>query len=386
MARFQKLRDSAYKSALGSNYLEQGKYAEALASTGAEPEAVDAKTPAVSLVEKDEAPPRRVDGRPRGPRRRRGARRGRGRARRAARAARRGGPLADVTEKAGLAGVAALAAVAGDYDNDGLRTCWSSARAACRSSATRAAGASRTRPLRSRPGRTPRRPPPSWTSTTTATSTSSWRAGEADGPGLVLQNNGDDLHRHHGGRAARRGRRGGRGRADRLRQPARRRPLRPEARPPRALQEHARRQLRGPGGGARARRHGAVPQRRRRRREQGRLHRLLPRGEGRVLARAQRRPRGVPGRARAAGGGGRARRAARGLRQRRPPRPPGGHREGAAAPPQPGTSWADVSAPAFAAPAAGQGARGGRPRRGRPRRATATRTRSSRRPRPSRRA
>ena len=57
MAAFQKLRDSAYKSALGSNYLEQGKYAEALASTGAEPEAVDAKTPAVSLVEKDEALP-----------------------------------------------------------------------------------------------------------------------------------------------------------------------------------------------------------------------------------------------------------------------------------------------------------------------------------------
>ena len=57
MAAFQKLRDSAYKSALGSNYLEQGKYAEALASTGAEPEAVDPKTPAVSLVERGEALP-----------------------------------------------------------------------------------------------------------------------------------------------------------------------------------------------------------------------------------------------------------------------------------------------------------------------------------------
>ena len=49
MQRFQKLRDSQYKSALGSNYMEQGKYAEALASTGAEPEAVDPKTPAVTL-------------------------------------------------------------------------------------------------------------------------------------------------------------------------------------------------------------------------------------------------------------------------------------------------------------------------------------------------
>jgi Tfp pilus assembly protein PilF len=120
MARFQKLRDSAYKSALGSNYLEQGKYAEALASTGAEAEAVDPKTPAVSLVEKDEASPgastlvladldgdgafdavsagsaglRVLRGEP--------------------------GRLADVTEKAGLAGVAATAAVVGDYDNDGL--------------------------------------------------------------------------------------------------------------------------------------------------------------------------------------------------------------------------------------------------------------------------
>ena len=49
MERFQTLRDSAYKSALGSNYLEQGRYAEALASTGAE--AVDAKTPEVSFRE-----------------------------------------------------------------------------------------------------------------------------------------------------------------------------------------------------------------------------------------------------------------------------------------------------------------------------------------------
>jgi Tfp pilus assembly protein PilF len=120
MARFQKLRDSAYKSALGSNYLEQGKYAEALASTGAEPEAVDAKTPAVTLVGREEAAPRSsslvladldgdgaleaVSAGPAGLHVLRDE----------------GGRFADVTEKAGLAGVAALVAVAGDYDNDGL--------------------------------------------------------------------------------------------------------------------------------------------------------------------------------------------------------------------------------------------------------------------------
>ena len=120
MARFQKLRDSAYKSALGSNYLEQGKYAEALASTGAEPEAVDPKAPAVSFVEKGEALPGAatlvladldadgvldaVAAGKGGLRLLRGGAQG----------------FADVTEKAGVAGVAASAAVAGDYDNDGL--------------------------------------------------------------------------------------------------------------------------------------------------------------------------------------------------------------------------------------------------------------------------
>jgi cytochrome c-type biogenesis protein CcmH/NrfG len=120
MARFQKLRDSAYKSALGSNYLEQGKYAEAVASTGAEPEAVDAKTPAVVFVEKEEALPggetlflADLDGDsafdavvagPAGLRLLRGEKEG----------------FRDVTAAAGLAGAAATAALAGDIDNDGL--------------------------------------------------------------------------------------------------------------------------------------------------------------------------------------------------------------------------------------------------------------------------
>jgi Tfp pilus assembly protein PilF len=120
MVRFQKLRDSAYKSALGSNYLEQGKYAEALPSTGAESDAVETKTPAVSLVETDGALPGATalvladldgDGAedavaagPGGLRVLRGEK----------------GRFEDVTRKAGLAEVAGVAAVAGDYDNDGL--------------------------------------------------------------------------------------------------------------------------------------------------------------------------------------------------------------------------------------------------------------------------
>ncbi|MGE5127888.1 MAG: FG-GAP-like repeat-containing protein [Betaproteobacteria bacterium] len=142
MQRFQKLRDSAYKSALGSNYMEQGKYAEALASTGAEADSVDAKTPAVRLAERDvpagaspsaAAPslgasvapgavlrslPRAsivladVDGD--------GALDAIEAGLPALRVLRNDkGSLTDVTAKLGLAGVPALAAVAGDYDNDG---------------------------------------------------------------------------------------------------------------------------------------------------------------------------------------------------------------------------------------------------------------------------
>jgi cytochrome c-type biogenesis protein CcmH/NrfG len=129
MQRFQKLRDSAYKSALGSTYMEQGRYAEAIASTGAEAEAVDPKTPAVTLVERPAAVPAPA------------AAKGGAVPRSAlvladldgdgvmdavvaAGGALRvlhgtGGKLEDVTANAGLGGVAAVAAVAGDYDNDG---------------------------------------------------------------------------------------------------------------------------------------------------------------------------------------------------------------------------------------------------------------------------
>ena len=132
LERFQRLRESAYKTSLGSNYLEQGRFAEALASTGAEPEVVDPTPPRVSFVERKGAvtgnaaratsgatlPHRSAlvlsdldgDGAPdvveaRGARLRI--------------LKNEGGTFRDVTEKAGLAAVAATAAVAGDYDNDG---------------------------------------------------------------------------------------------------------------------------------------------------------------------------------------------------------------------------------------------------------------------------
>ena len=54
MQRFQSLRDSAYGLTYAQGYLQQGRHAEAIVSTGVEPELVDAKTPAVSF--KDATP------------------------------------------------------------------------------------------------------------------------------------------------------------------------------------------------------------------------------------------------------------------------------------------------------------------------------------------
>jgi cytochrome c-type biogenesis protein CcmH/NrfG len=45
--KFQELRERGSGSTIGTNYLEQGRYAEAVVSTGAEPELVDAAVPAV---------------------------------------------------------------------------------------------------------------------------------------------------------------------------------------------------------------------------------------------------------------------------------------------------------------------------------------------------
>jgi tetratricopeptide (TPR) repeat protein len=49
--RFQELRQRGSGTVIGTNYLEQGRYAEALASTGAEAELIDKATPAVNFAD-----------------------------------------------------------------------------------------------------------------------------------------------------------------------------------------------------------------------------------------------------------------------------------------------------------------------------------------------
>ncbi len=51
MQRFQQLRDSAYATTFSQVYLEQGRYGEALASTGAEADLVDSATPEVKFAD-----------------------------------------------------------------------------------------------------------------------------------------------------------------------------------------------------------------------------------------------------------------------------------------------------------------------------------------------
>jgi tetratricopeptide (TPR) repeat protein len=56
MAEFQKLREGGYGTTFSNNYLEQGRYAEAVASTGAEAELVDRTTPEVKFVSRATLP------------------------------------------------------------------------------------------------------------------------------------------------------------------------------------------------------------------------------------------------------------------------------------------------------------------------------------------
>ena len=63
--RFRQLRERGSATTIGQNYLEQGRYAEAIASTGAEPDLVDRTIPAVSFTDatavlRPEAPARGV--------------------------------------------------------------------------------------------------------------------------------------------------------------------------------------------------------------------------------------------------------------------------------------------------------------------------------------
>jgi tetratricopeptide (TPR) repeat protein len=134
MKRFQALREAGYATSLSQNYPMQGRYAEAVVSTGAEPALVDPQTPAVKLVDVTAAQLRA--GKPAGA------------ATKAAAAPRATlfdldadgdldlaavvsgrvrlyrndkGVFAEATPAAGfaLAGGTALGTLAGDYDNDG---------------------------------------------------------------------------------------------------------------------------------------------------------------------------------------------------------------------------------------------------------------------------
>jgi tetratricopeptide (TPR) repeat protein len=55
MKRFETLRDSAYGVTYAQRYLEQGRYGEAIASTGAEPDLVNTSPPAVTFTDATEA-------------------------------------------------------------------------------------------------------------------------------------------------------------------------------------------------------------------------------------------------------------------------------------------------------------------------------------------
>jgi tetratricopeptide (TPR) repeat protein len=55
IARFQQLRQSGAGTTIGQNYLEQGRYAEAVASTGAESELVERAVPAVKYTDATES-------------------------------------------------------------------------------------------------------------------------------------------------------------------------------------------------------------------------------------------------------------------------------------------------------------------------------------------
>jgi tetratricopeptide (TPR) repeat protein len=127
MQRFQTLRDRPYAVTYAQGYLQQGRYAEAIVSTGAEPELVDEATPRVTFADATRRNPAAVpplvsftlldvDGDGDQDILEVGAS--------ALRLKRNdGGRFTDITSAVGLDRLAlstdGLAAVAGDYDNDG---------------------------------------------------------------------------------------------------------------------------------------------------------------------------------------------------------------------------------------------------------------------------
>ena len=138
IAQFQELRQRGSGTTLGTNYLEQGRYAEAIASTGAESELVDKRTPEVTFRDATTTViPRTVGWRIPAPLNQRNAGaallfdydldgdldlfEASGTKQRLSR--NDGGKFTDVTAQAGAlakeATGSATAAMAGDYDNDG---------------------------------------------------------------------------------------------------------------------------------------------------------------------------------------------------------------------------------------------------------------------------
>ena len=137
MKRFETLRDSAYGVTYAQRYLEQGRYGEAIASTGAEPDLVNTNPPAVTFADATDAmfgaaaraagaqPPAASDGSVS-----LFDADGDGDLDLLATATSKGaqrllvndrGSFSDAAAKAGLeaSALAAAAALAGDYDNDG---------------------------------------------------------------------------------------------------------------------------------------------------------------------------------------------------------------------------------------------------------------------------
>ena len=310
MQRFQKLRDSAYKSALGSNYLEQGTLRggaglDRRRGRGGRPE--DAGGHARRGRDRGRgwvAPPRRHRLRaascsPTSTATARSTRRGGPRGRCAC-SANEPGRLVDVTAKAGLAGVAARR---GRGRRLRQRRPPGPARRSRRrrSSLFHNEGGGRFEDATARPRlaacAVPRgAPPPSSTSTTTATSTSSWPARRRrDGPGLLLRNNGDGTFTDiTTSRAAR----GGRRRASRSCPPTSTTAATSTCssltrrRAPRSSRTCATARFRDVAAELGLAAPGPFRCAGRGRREQGRLHGLLPRRPtGAVVARAQRRPR-----------------------------------------------------------------------------------------------
>jgi tetratricopeptide (TPR) repeat protein len=140
ITKFQELRQKGTGTTIGQNYLEQGHYAEAVASTGAEPELIERAVPAVTYVDATTSMLSSPGAKPGAPAENTLSRLGAGvtlfdmdgdgdldllnvKADSPQLYRNDGGKFVDVSDKAGALstkqGSFAVGAVAGDYDNDG---------------------------------------------------------------------------------------------------------------------------------------------------------------------------------------------------------------------------------------------------------------------------